>query len=94
MKQRVISAVTVLVLGVVWVSAGQDIQISEDSLGLSKVSVDADTGLNEKPYRYKGTAPGAGNKRIARTYDNQPPMIPHDINELPAITQEENTCLS
>ncbi|MGD9717583.1 MAG: nitrate reductase cytochrome c-type subunit [Sulfuricurvum sp.] len=94
MKRSVISAVAAVVLGTSWLVAGQDVQISEDSLGLTKVSVEADSGLADKPYHYKGTAPGAGNKRIARTYDNQPPMIPHDISELPVITQEENACTS
>lgn len=94
MKRSVISVIAALVVGTVWVSAGQNVEIAEETLGLSKVSVDADTGLVEKPYTYKGTAPGAGNKRIPRTYDNQPPMIPHDISELPIITQEENTCTS
>lgn len=94
MKRSVISVIAALVVGTVWVSAGQNVEIAEETLGLSKVSVEADTGLVEKPYTYKGTAPGAGNKRIPRTYDNQPPMIPHDISELPIITQEENTCIS
>lgn len=95
MKRNVISMVAVLLLGATWLSgAGKDAQISEESLGLSKVSVDADTGLNEKPFTYQGTSPGAGNKRIPRSFDNQPPMIPHDISELPIITQEENTCTS
>ncbi|MBD3798782.1 nitrate reductase cytochrome c-type subunit [Sulfuricurvum sp.] len=95
MKRNVISIVTAVILGSTLLSgAGKEVQIAEESLGLSKVSVDADTGLVEKPFVYKGTAPGAGNKRIPRTYDNQPPMIPHDISELPIITQEENICTS
>jgi len=95
MKRNMIGVIAALVLGTTLVVvAGQDVQISDETLGLSKVSVDADTGLANKPYVYKGTAPGAGNKRIPRTYDNQPPMIPHDISELPIITQGENVCIS
>ncbi|MFZ2969180.1 MAG: nitrate reductase cytochrome c-type subunit [Sulfuricurvum sp.] len=95
MKRNVISIVTTVILGsTLLLGAGKEVQIAEESLGLSKVSVDADSGLVEKPFVYKGTAPGAGNKRIPRTYDNQPPMIPHDISELPIITQEENVCTS
>lgn len=95
MKRNVIGVVTALVLGTTWVmGASKEAPISDESLGLCKVGVDADSGLKEKPYTYKGTAPGAGNKRIARAYDNCPPMIPHDINELPIITQEENSCIS
>lgn len=95
MKRNVISIVTALMLGTTWLSgAGKEVQIAEESLGLSKVSVDAETGLVEKPFTYKGTAPGAGNKRIPRAYDNAPPMIPHDISALPIITQDENVCTS
>lgn len=95
MKRNVISIVTAVIVGSTLLSgAGKEVQIAEESLGLSKVSVDADTGLVEKPFVYKGTAPGAGNKRIPRAYDNAPPMIPHDISELPIITQEENACTS
>ena len=95
MKRNMIGVVAALVLGTTLaVVAGQDVQISEETLGLSKVSVDADTGLVEKPFVYTGTAPGAGNKRIPRAYDNAPPMIPHDISDLPVISQEENVCTS
>ncbi|MEF3191893.1 MAG: nitrate reductase cytochrome c-type subunit [Campylobacterales bacterium] len=67
--------------------------IAEESLGLAKVGVEADTALSDKPFRYQGQAPGSGNKRIKRTYANQPPMIPHDISSLPVITQTENVCI-
>jgi len=95
MKRNIIGVMATLVLGTTLVVfAGQDVQISEETLGLSKVSVDADTGLVDKPFTYKGTAPGGGNKRIPRSFDNAPPMIPHDISELPIISQEENVCTS
>lgn len=92
MKRNVISVVTALVLGVSWVSA-KDAQIAEETLGITKVGVEADSGLVEKPFAYQGMAPGAGNKRIPRAYDNAPPMIPHDISELPIISKDENACL-
>lgn len=94
MKRNVISLVTALVLGTTWISASEkDALISEETLGLTKVGVEADSGLVEKAFTYKGVAPGAGNKRIPRAYDNAPPMIPHDIKELPIITKDENACL-
>lgn len=94
MKRNVISLVTALVLGTAWISASaKDALISEESLGLCKVGVEADSGLKDKPYTYKGAAPGSGNKRIPRAYDNCPPMIPHDIRDLPTITKDENACL-
>lgn len=99
MKKSVLSAVAALAVGVSVVWGGgavskKPMPITDESLGLCKVGVEADSGLKEQPYTYKGTAPGAGNKRIPRAYDNCPPMIPHDISELPIITQEENTCIS
>lgn len=94
MKRNVISVVAVLVLGTTWgLAAAGDGMIAEETLGLSKVSVEADSGLVEKPFAYQGTSPGAGNKRIPRAYDNAPPMIPHDISELPIISKDENACL-
>lgn len=96
MKRIVLSAMIVLAAGTVYggkVAAQKPMPISDESLGLCKVGVEADSGLKEQPYVYKGSAPGTGNKRIPRAYDNCPPMIPHDIKELPIITKDYNTCL-
>jgi len=45
----------------------------------------------ERPYA--GQAPGT-QKRIARTFSNQPPLIPHTIEGVDTLTLEENACLS
>lgn len=95
MRHIVLSAIAVLVAGTVYGGAVTEkkMSVSDESLGLSKVGVEADSGLKEKPFVYKGSAPGTGNKRIPRAYDNSPPMIPHDIRELPIITKDYNACL-
>lgn len=41
---------------------------------------------------YAGKRPGT-QPRIARTYDGQPPLIPHAIENFDEITVEENQCL-
>lgn len=93
MKRTLISlAVATLFSSTVLLAANEPASVSEEQLGLSKVSVEADTGLVVKPFKYKGNTPGDKNKRIPRTYDNQPPMIPHDISELPIITKDDNVC--
>jgi cytochrome c-type protein NapB len=41
---------------------------------------------------YQGSKPGA-QKLIPRTYENQPPLIPHKTDGFSDITSEENACL-
>lgn len=41
---------------------------------------------------YQGSKPGA-QKLIPRTYENQPPLIPHKVDGFSDITSEENACL-
>ena len=69
-------------------AAKSDTVIKDDKIGIAKVSVEADSGLNEKPYAIQGKNPGEKNKRIPRAYDNAPPMIPHDISAFGEITKE------
>ncbi|HZV55375.1 MAG TPA: nitrate reductase cytochrome c-type subunit [Rhodocyclaceae bacterium] len=42
---------------------------------------------------YVGEKPGL-QKPIARTFDGQPPLIPHTVNNFDEITLEENQCMS
>lgn len=41
---------------------------------------------------YQGSKPGA-QKLIPRTFENQPPMIPHKVDGFSDINAEENACL-
>jgi nitrate reductase (cytochrome), electron transfer subunit len=45
----------------------------------------------ERPYT--GKSPGS-QKRVARTFSTQPPVIPHSIEGLDAITLQVNPCLA
>lgn len=42
---------------------------------------------------YKGEKPGLQQK-IARTFEGQPPVIPHAVTNFDEITLEENQCMS
>ena len=42
---------------------------------------------------YAGKAPG-GQKRIARTFSTQPPLIPHSIEDLDGVTLQDNPCIA
>lgn len=50
-----------------------------------------DPAAPERPYL--GEKPGL-QKVIARTFDGQPPLIPHAVNNFDEITLEENQCMS
>jgi cytochrome c-type protein NapB len=43
--------------------------------------------------KYLGGKPG-GQEKVARTYRDQPPVIPHAVENFDEITLEENQCLS
>ena len=51
----------------------------------------ADKAQQEK--KYVGGRPGTQGK-IARTYTQQPPLIPHAVENFDEITLEENQCMS
>jgi cytochrome c-type protein NapB len=51
----------------------------------------ADQAPNEKAYA--GKKPGL-QKPIARTFKEQPPLVPHAVDNFDEITVEENQCLS
>ena len=54
-------------------------------------TADMDRAPEDKPY--VGKAPGS-QKPIARTFSGQPPLIPHTVENLDAITLEGNPCLA
>lgn len=91
MRKSVIAVSALFVFGCATIFAASN-TIDDSSLGISKTSVTADSGLQNKPYNYQGNQPG-DNKRIPRAYDNAPPMIPHDIVDFTPITKDNNACL-
>ena len=57
----------------------------------------ADVAANDtapEAKNYSSKTPGVGEQKlIARTFVNQPPMIPHAIEKYEPITVDENACL-
>jgi len=65
--------------------------VDEKELGLRKTSLE-----DEKvtPPAIKDDAPAPGqSQRIARSYVNAPPLIPHSVDGLLPITRKNNSCL-
>lgn len=95
MKKSVAIFTTLVTIGctTLLMGAKEDKSISDESLGLSKVSVNADSGLKNEAFAYQGKNPGENNKKIPRAYDNAPPMIPHDISAFGEITKDSNACI-
>ena len=53
------------------------------------------TAVDQAPEakKYLGGKPG-GQEKVARTFNSQPPVIPHAVENFDEITLEENQCLS
>ncbi|HGZ69773.1 MAG TPA: hypothetical protein ENK74_00045 [Nitratifractor sp.] len=49
-------------------------------------------GTTPPPVKYNAPAPGKA-QRIARSFENAPPLIPHSVDGLLPITQKNNACL-
>ncbi len=66
--------------------------LSDTQLGLrqSPLTDDRDAGI--KNYTFGTGAPGES-KRIDRSYENAPPLIPHSIEGLTPITRDNNACI-
>ncbi|PAF46203.1 nitrate reductase [Helicobacter sp. 12S02634-8] len=67
--------------------------ISDNALGLRKIPVQDEKDVHLNDYQYT-TSPAGESQKIQRSYENAPPLIPHDIEGMTDITQDNNTCLS
>ena len=66
--------------------------VSDDSLSLRKSNVQTESGIKLNRVSYTKAAPGEA-KKIERSYDNAPPLIPHSVKGLLPITKNNNSCL-
>ncbi len=66
--------------------------ISDAELGLRKGDVFSEEKVVADKTEYATTAPGTGVK-YARSFENAPPMIPHDVTDFLPITKEYNACI-
>lgn len=65
--------------------------VSEESLGLRKTDLYTEDKTTGDMTKY-GTEPAGSSTKIARAYENAPPMIPHDVEGMLPITINNNQC--
>ena len=65
--------------------------ISEESLGLRKTDLYSENTTEGDATKYSTSAVGSGHK-IARAFQDAPPMIPHDTEGMLPITINNNQC--
>lgn len=65
--------------------------VSDESLGLRKTDLYTEDKTTGDKTQYSTAAAGSSTK-IARAYENAPPMIPHDVEGMLPITINNNQC--
>ncbi|MFK5882110.1 MAG: nitrate reductase cytochrome c-type subunit [Sulfurospirillum sp.] len=66
--------------------------VSDNSLSLRKANVQSESTIKLNKVNYTNATPGEA-KKIERSYDNAPPLIPHSVEGLLPITRANNSCL-
>ncbi|MFA5353023.1 MAG: nitrate reductase cytochrome c-type subunit [Thermodesulfovibrionales bacterium] len=66
--------------------------IEEEDMGLRKEGIYQEETVQPKGGEYSKEAPGKS-KRIQRSFDNSPPLIPHDLTGMLPIAETNNICL-
>ena len=66
---------------------------NEEELGLRKVDLYSEKTVVGEPTSYSTVAAGES-KVIQRSYENAPPLIPHDVEGMMDMTKESNACTS
>nr|WP_233707048.1 nitrate reductase cytochrome c-type subunit [Helicobacter equorum] len=65
--------------------------IDETQIGLRTAPLESES-VNLVDYTF-GTKVAGESEKIERSFENAPPLIPHDIEGMLPITQQDNTCL-
>lgn len=68
--------------------------VSEESLGLRKTGLYAETNATHGDATKYGTGAAGSGYKIQRAFQDAPPMIPHDIEGMTPITIDNNQCVS
>lgn len=68
--------------------------ISEESLGLRKTNLYAETDETVGHKANYSAAPASTSSNIKRAFQDAPPMIPHDTEGMLEITLDDNQCVS
>ena len=66
--------------------------LSDTSIGLRHTPLTDEKDTEIKNYTFGSGEPGES-KKIDRSYENAPPLIPHSIEGLTPITRDNNACL-
>jgi len=69
-----------------------DSGISDNEISIRKQSVFEEKGVTPDEGKYSDMAPGTS-KRIQRSFENSPPLIPHDITGMLPIAITNNMCM-
>jgi len=67
-------------------------EITEEDLGIRKGTLYDEKNVTLEHGDYSHASPGSS-KKIERTFENSPPMIPHDITGMLPIAVEGNLCM-
>ena len=68
--------------------------VSEESLGLRKTDLYSEKAETEGDATKYGTSYAGSGHKIARAFQDAPPMIPHDVEGMLPITIKDNQCTS
>jgi nitrate reductase (cytochrome), electron transfer subunit len=82
----IVTAATLLVVGCTAAKT-----VSEESLGLRTTNLYTEDTTTGDKTQYSNKAAGTSTK-IARAFENAPPMIPHDVEGMLPITIDNNQC--
>ncbi len=66
---------------------------TEEELGLRKTNLYTEGKETTGDKTMYGTVPAGESKLIARSFENAPPMIPHDVTGMLPITTDNNSCV-
>ncbi len=97
--KNILGIASMLAVAVIAVSCSGDYgkkyhtAIEDDQAGLYNASIEDDTYL-ELGVSYDNNATAGTSMKFERSFENAPPMIPHDTEGMFPITAEMNMCLS
>ncbi|PAF53209.1 nitrate reductase [Helicobacter sp. 13S00482-2] len=94
MKFKILALVSLCVFFLACSDGGKKIDgFGDDSLGLRKTSLQDENSVQLRDFQYTQT-PAGESEIIERSYENAPPLIPHNTEGMLDITQDNNMCLS
>ncbi len=68
--------------------------ISEESLGLRKTDLYSERSETEGDATHYGKSVAGSGHKIARAFQDAPPMVPHDVEGMLPITIKDNQCIA